>query len=214
MTTLIRQKLEKGVHQIVATAFLTLVATIPLDAVSDELIEAKRCVSDLQDVAEADKGFALRAVKNLLGKISDGDDSVIAAAKTWLGVRSAGDVAILKTVFKEVIAFENVLEFRCVYGHDEETLAAVAPDKTDFAIYLYPDYFKVPPDLKGDSVPSRAGVIFHEIMHMIVRANGSPVSADVYDVGAILNLAIIDPKMAQQNATNWEYFLYEVSVDQ
>jgi len=210
---LIQDKCDKGMHRIVAIVLLTFATTTTVDATSNELKEAKPCLSDLQEIAEADKGLVIGALRTLLGKVRDGDASVNAAAKTWLGVRGPQNLQIVETVINKAIALESVLKFRCVFAHDEGTLAAVAQDKSNFVIYLYPDYFEAPDDLKGDVVPSRAGTIFHEIMHMALAANGRIVGADVYDEGEILELAKSDPQTAQQNATNWEHFLYEVGVD-
>lgn len=213
MKTLIRQRCRECVHQVVAVGIVTLVSIIPVHAIADDLVAAQPCIADLKALAEADTRIAIGAVRSLSKKISDNDASITAAATIWLGVSTPEEVEVVETVFSKAVDLANSLTFHCVLAHDEGILAAVANEESNLVIYLYPDYFEAPGDLNGNVVPSRAGVIFHELMHMALEANDDMLGSDVYDEREILELAKTDPQMAQRNATNWEYFLYEVSVD-
>lgn len=161
----------------------------------------------LRKDAEQARKDAIAMLNKSLAALDKWDDDTKEKARTWFGDDSE---EVRKTMRKRTSKAIQHLE-----GMSEKNFELADPKEGDVYAYVYPDKEdKIYLGNGFDSAPatgdnSKAGTLVHETSHFN-SVGGTDDVDNTYGHGDCQDLAEKDPKKAQNNADNFEYFVEDV----
>lgn len=169
--------------------------------------EEPSCKGDQLAVAASAMRNAKKALDRSIEALKAPQESDQVRLSTWLGVRSSSDVDKVRLVLQKVRVFADGATFLCAVKTDMalgDVFAYVRPD-TSFVIVLGDFFFAA----KDTGYSAKLGVLIHEMSHFTLA--GATKDPKIYGPDEAKKLAANDPKAAQNNAENIEYFVEAVN---
>lgn len=166
------------------------------------------CSGSELEIAMQSSAQAKALLNKAIEAIENPDEKTLNQLRSWLGVMDSAGAAKVQQVLVNAWTFVDGATYKCSISTDialGDTYAYVLPDQS-FEIVLGAAFWEAP-DIGFNS---KAGTIIHEMVHFILVGAAED---HVYGVDQALELAARDPKLAQENADNYEYFVEAVAFD-
>jgi hypothetical protein len=167
------------------------------------------CAGSNLSAARAAMSQTKQALDSAVTSLANPNSAQLALAEKWFGIRSSSDAVGVRDALMRMSAFSDSASFLCsgeeATKDEEDTFAYVQEDKP-FTVVLDHNFFAAPETGFGSSRP---GILVHEMSHFLLTAGTE--DPKVYGEQPALDLAKKDPKAAQRNAENFEYFVEELT---